>query len=124
MDKKILIIDDCPFFLTTLRDLLQNSFTVTSASSGEKAIDLLQDKYEDRTPYDLVVTDLNMPGISGYEVAKYVRGKNRSHKFTPVIMLTEMDISTEEAREHGCAAYVPKSKMNKIKSLSSILTTN
>ena len=71
--------------------------------------------------FDLVITDLNMPGLNGFDVDRHIRGKNREKKFTPVIMLTEMTITDEEARMHGCAAYVLKSILDKVKSLVRIL---
>ena len=119
--KKVLIVDDCPFFRQTLKDLLQGDFTVVAANSGEQAVKLLQGSFASSAPYDLVITDHNMPGMSGFEVAEFVRGKNREHRFTPVIMLTEMDISAEEARSHGCAALVAKTRMAKIKNLAKVL---
>ena len=88
MRKKILIIDDSPFFLNTLRDLLFEEFRVETASSGEEAIELLNtascETFKHSEPFDLVITDLMMPGLSGYDVSEYVRGKNRKNKFTPV----------------------------------------
>lgn len=125
MRKKILLIDDSPFFLTALREAFAEDFHVETAVSGEKAIDLLKetdgDGLGDGETFDLIITDLEMPGISGYEVAQFVKGKNRHNKFTPVIMLTGKDITKEEARQYGCAAYIPKSNLKKVVSMARIL---
>ena len=123
--KKILIVDDSPFFLKTLEDCLCKNFFVETASSGESAIEILE-KTDPENPselsrFDLIITDLTMPGISGYEVSEYVKNKNRTNRFTPVIMLTSKDISKEEARKHGCAAYVPKDNLDKVVSMAEIL---
>jgi len=127
MKKNLLVIDDSPLFLKILCDLLIDEFHVKTARSAEEAMTLLDSSDEetaDKTVvFDLVITDLNMPGLNGFDVARYIRGKNREKKFTPVIMLTEMAMTDEEARMHGCAAYVPKSNLNKVKALAKILAS-
>jgi len=123
MKKNLLVIDDSPFFLNILCDLLVEEFHVRTASSAEEAIAILDNSDEETVAFDLVITDLNMPGLNGFDVARYIRGKNREKKFTPVIMLTEMAITDEEARMHGCAAYVPKNNLNKVRSLAKILAS-
>jgi CheY-like chemotaxis protein len=127
MKKNILVIDDSPFFLKILSDSFSDEFHVITTNSAEEAFELLNTSDRDTThnpvSFDLVITDLNMPGQNGYDVAKFMRVKNREKKFTPVIMLTEMDISKEDARKHGCAAYIPKSDLKKVVSLARILLT-
>ena len=125
MKKKIFLIDDCSFFLKTLSDLLSEEFLVETAGSGEKAIDVLK-AYDYETlgcsgPFDLVITDLMMPGLSGYDVAQFIKGKNRTNKFTPIIMLSGAEITLEEARKHGCATYIPKTNLKKVVSMARIL---
>lgn len=123
--KNILIVDDDPIFIKLLSSLLSDEFNILKASSGEEAIDILKgpdgDSATTAAPFDLVITDLVMPGLSGFDVAEYVRGMNKSSRYTPVIVLTGVETSIEEAREHGCAAYIPKSNINKVKSMSRIL---
>lgn len=123
--KKILVIDDCPFFLTTLRDVLAEEFYVETANSGEEAIDLLKasdcETLGHSEPFDLVITDLMMPGLSGYEVTQFVRGKNWKNKFTPVILVSGSDVTEEEARKYGCTTYIPKSNLSKVVSMARIL---
>jgi CheY-like chemotaxis protein len=62
-----------------------------------------------------------MPGLSGFDLSLFVRQKNKESKFTPVIMLTEKIITKEEAREHGCVAYIPKSNLKKVVSMCRLL---
>ena len=82
MRKKILLVDDSPFFLKSLHDALSVNFLVETASSGEKAINLLKEidsaKLGDIGPFDLVITDLEMTGLSGYDVSQFIKSKNRS----------------------------------------------
>ena len=79
MRKKILLVDDSPFFLKALSDALSVDFHVETASSGEKAINLLKEidsaKPGDIGPFDLVITDLEMTGLSGYDVSQFIRNK-------------------------------------------------
>lgn len=125
MKKKILLIDDSTFFLKILSDLLAADFTVVTADSGEKAINLL--RASDCTnpgpaeTFDLIITDFLMPGLSGYDVAQYVKRENRRNKFTPVIMVSAVELTKEETRSHGCASYIPKANLKKIVSMAQIL---
>jgi CheY-like chemotaxis protein len=119
--KKILIVDDEPFYLKVLTDAFSEDFAIETALSAEQAIRIIeepqQDTVESNRKFDLIITDLNLPGMSGFQFAKHIRGKNRMSRFTPVIMLTQHDITKEEAREHGCAAYVAKQDIAKLISI-------
>lgn len=123
--KRILIVDDEPFYLKVLDDALSGEFFIRTAHSAEQAIDIIEAPQEvvptGSSKFDLVITDLHLPGMNGYQFAEYVRAKNRLSRFTPVIMLTQYDISKEEARKHGCTSYIPKSDIDKVVSMVRIL---
>jgi len=125
MKKKILLIDDSTFFLKALSDLLTEDFSVVTADSGEKAIEILRtpecNSSGGSEPFDLIITDLMMPGLSGYDVAQFVKGENRRNKFTPVIMISGIELTKEETRSHGCTTYIPKTNLTKIVSMARIL---
>ena len=125
MKKKILLIDDSPFFLQALSDLLGEELLVETAATGEKAIEILEASDRDTPgysgPFDLIITDLMMPGLSGYDVAEFVKGKNRKNRFTPVIMVSGKDLTKEETREHGCATYIPKTNLKKVVAMVRIM---
>lgn len=81
--KSILLVDDEQVFLKSLsRELTSvfNDFSVTIAASGEEAIDKIN-----TSSFDLVVTDLLMPGLDGFQVLKAAKRKNAQ---TMVIILT------------------------------------
>jgi len=83
----ILIIEDEPELVKVLRDYLENAgFSVETAYRGDTGVSLW-----DRTRPDLVLLDLNLPGMDGLDVAREIRRKGE----TPIIMLTarvdEMD---------------------------------
>ena len=64
----LLVVDDEKVILEILKDFLTlEGFRVTTAISGEDAMELLH-----KEPYDLVITDLKMPGISGLDLLKHL----------------------------------------------------
>ena len=64
----VLVVDDDPSFLCFIEKLLSaNEYQPILASSGEEAIEIVSGK----TPIDLVLTDIDMPGINGIVLAKY-----------------------------------------------------
>lgn len=65
----VLVVDDTPDNLMLIADLLRNRYRVKAANSGEKALRLLQG---DALP-DLILLDIMMPGLSGYDVAKQLK---------------------------------------------------
>lgn len=126
--KRLLIVDDSPTVLSQLTDDFAEEYEVLTALSGKEAIEILEDPVRDdicfSNLFDLIITDLNMPEMNGFEFAAYVRKKNRQNRFTPVIMLTSEKITKEEARSHGCAAYVSKADKPRLLAIVRILLTN
>ena len=86
----ILTIDDDEINNMLLGAILEEEYEVVSILSGEKAIEFLKG----RKP-DLILLDLNMPGMNGFQVLEYMK-QDKDLKEIPVIMLTaEMDQETE-----------------------------
>jgi len=80
-DARILLVDDEASIRLTLGALLErNGYDVTSAESGEQAVQLLE-----RQPFDLLLTDLKMPGIDGMQVVAAARQRQPD---VAVIVLT------------------------------------
>ena len=123
--KRILLVDDSPTVLAHLENEFSEKCEVVKAKSGEEAIAILEDPLRGdlvfSNQFDLVITDLNMPGISGLEVSEYIRKKNRVNRFTPVILLTTEDISKEEVRKYGCSAYFSKTDKQRLVSMVRVL---
>ena len=79
----ILVIDDDSWVLNSVRRFLQHAgYEVTTASSGQEGITLIGSGYE----YDLVITDIRMPGISGNELADHIRSSDWAD--VPIIAIT------------------------------------
>ena len=123
--KRILIVDDSPVVLAQLSDAFSDGYDVVTSESGEEAIARLGDPIRDgicfSNQFDLIITDLMMPGMNGFDLADYVRKRNKANKFTPVILLTTEKISKEEARKHGCAAYFSKADKKRLIAMAIIL---
>jgi len=105
MPKKILTIDDSK----TMRDMLlltlaDAGFDVLQAVDGQEGIEVLGDQR-----VDVVITDINMPKMDGYEVIRCLR-RNPIHKSTPILVLTtESDTEKRNlARAAGATGWMVK----------------
>jgi CheY-like chemotaxis protein len=82
----ILLVDDDPLLIKSLRDILEgDGHLVTAADGGQRGIDEFTAAQKRGTPFALVITDLGMPYIDGRKVAASVRAVSPG---TPVILLT------------------------------------
>ena len=86
----LLIVDDYPENLISMRALLQRQdWQVITAASGFEALGLLLEH-----DIDLVLLDVQMPGMDGFEVARLMRGSQRT-RLTPIIFLTANEQSQD-----------------------------
>ncbi|MBI1176300.1 response regulator [bacterium] len=83
---RILVIDDDPILLKSLRDILESDgHVVVAANDGREGISAFHDAREREEHFDVVITDLGMPYLDGRKVASAVKATAPS---TPVILLT------------------------------------
>lgn len=83
MVARILLIDDQASVLrSTSQVLKQLGHEVEVARDGEKGVELFETGYD----FDLVITDIEMPGTDGNEVARHVRASDKS--YTPIVAMT------------------------------------
>jgi adenylate cyclase len=102
---KILVVDDTPKNVKLLADLLSvKGYSVTTASSGPDALA----KVEPEKP-DLVLLDVVMPEMSGYEVCRKIR-ENPARGILPVVMVTALDPGEERVKglEAGADDFLTK----------------
>ncbi|MGH7268320.1 MAG: GAF domain-containing protein, partial [Candidatus Rokuibacteriota bacterium] len=100
---RILLIDDEPAVREVLADLLvAQGHTVSALPDGRAGLARLRDE-----PFDLVVTDLGMAGLSGWEVARLARVERGG---IPVVLVTGWadHIDVDEARAHGVSGVLTK----------------
>jgi two-component system KDP operon response regulator KdpE len=99
---RILVVDDDPQIRRVLRTMLvAQSYEVHDAASGEDALERLK-----AARFDLVLLDMNMPGLGGYETCRAIR----SHSDIAVVMLTVRDSEPDKvlALDAGADDYVTK----------------
>ena len=101
--KKILVIDDDPMNLRMATFLLtKQSYEVVTAGSGDEGLKIL-----DTTPVDLILLDIEMPGMDGIETFQYIMVE---HIEIPVIFLTASTDTKNviEALRLGAVDYITK----------------
>jgi two-component system chemotaxis response regulator CheY len=107
---KILVVEDSFSMRSFVRSALEageaelGEVDIVEASGGFEALRLLP-----RGPYDLVITDINMPDINGLELIQFIRS-NEHHRATPILLISTQ--ASDRDRERGLAlganAYVSK----------------
>jgi DNA-binding response OmpR family regulator len=97
MAKRILIVDDDEMVLIALNELLKpEGYEVQTLSNGSEALKKL-----DQNGYDLLMLDIIMPEMDGFELCKKIREKE-NYRETPIVFLTAK--SQEEDRVQGIEA--------------------
>ena len=83
---RLLVVDDDPLLIKSLRDILESDgHDVVAATGGQAGIETFRAAAQSDRPFALVVTDLGMPGVDGRKVAEAVK---TAAPGTPVVMLT------------------------------------
>jgi CheY-like chemotaxis protein len=101
--RKVLVVDDDPAVRKSIdRVLSGKGYAVITAENGEEALRKLNEE-----KYDLVYTDIRMPGMSGLEVAEQVKAQR---PWTPVVIITGYGTEAAEARAKaaGVSSFVHK----------------
>ena len=101
--RKVLVVDDDPAVRKSIdRVLTSKGYAVITAENGEEALRKLNEE-----KYDLVYTDIRMPGMSGLDVAEQVKARK---PWTPVVIITGYGTDAAEARAKaaGVSSFVHK----------------
>ena len=102
---KVLLVDDEDQLRRVMKDLLErDGYEVTEASDGVEALDQV-----DRHAPDIIVLDLNLPGLDGYGVLTHLRSRPATQD-VPVVVLTARGDEESEVRvfELGADDFLPK----------------
>ena len=113
---KILVVDDTPRNVKLLADLLTvKGYSVMTAASGQEALASI-----DAEPPDLVLLDVVMPEMSGYEVCEKIRA-NEATVMLPVVMVTALDPTVERVKgiEAGADDFLGK-PINQVEMLARV----
>jgi len=101
----ILVVDDSPGNIALLCQILESSYAVRIATSGERALQIV---FDDNPP-DLILLDVMMPGINGLEVCRRIKS-NPDRRGIPILFLTSLgDMEDEElGLQLGAEDYIVK----------------
>lgn len=84
---KILVVDDSPDNVFLIKTILEEEgYTISTAENGISALAELK-----ASPCDLVLLDLMMPGMDGYEVTTHIRGDMKLPQYIPILLITAHD---------------------------------
>lgn len=106
---RVLVVDDALAVRELQRSILERAgYHVTTARDGVEALAVLRDQ-----PQDLVLTDIEMPGMDGFSLVRSIRG-HRALSEMPVVLLSSSDDDMGRRRglEAGANAYVVKSDLD------------
>jgi len=104
--KHLLLVDDDPHFVMLMGDFLEKrGFQVTRANDGHQGLDCAQ-----RETPDLIVCDIMMPKMNGYELVQFLRQSPPQRHWTPVIFLSAKGELTDRIKglQEGADAYLVK----------------
>lgn len=101
----VLVVDDTPDNLSLMAGLLKDDYKVKVANNGEKALRIAQSD----SPPDLILLDIMMPGMDGYEVCRHLK-REPATRDIPIIFLTAKTEVEDEKRglEMGAVDYITK----------------
>jgi putative two-component system response regulator len=101
----VLVVDDTPDNLSLMSGLLEDDYIVRLANSGERALKIARSD----TPPDLILLDIMMPEMDGYEVCRLLRTEAKTRDI-PVIFLTAKSEVNDETKgfELGAVDYITK----------------
>jgi CheY-like chemotaxis protein len=114
---RILIVDDKPETIRAFREALEahGQYELLEVTSGQQALDLIQLSLH----FDLVILDLRMPGIDGFDVLQALRS-NTSTAHVPVLVLTAEDISADERSSLQATTIYRKDNLNEDRLLEKV----
>jgi two-component system chemotaxis sensor kinase CheA len=114
---RLLVAEDSFTTRELLRSILQSAgYRVETANHGRDALDKLQSN-----PYDLVVSDVEMPHLNGFELTRHIRADQRLQNL-PIIIITSLARETDrrEGLLAGAQAYIVKSQFDQSNLLETI----
>ncbi|MFC1853636.1 response regulator, partial [candidate division CSSED10-310 bacterium] len=117
--QRILVVDDSLNTREVEKNILEaHDYEVEVAIDGEEAFEIAQ-----KQEFDLVVTDVEMPRVNGFELTKMLRDDDR-YKNTPIIIVTSRDKDEDRRRgiEIGADAYIVKSAFDESNLIDTIET--
>jgi putative two-component system response regulator len=101
----VLVVDDAPESIALLSSLLKDLYRVKVATNGEKALDIAFSS----DPPDLILLDIMMPGMDGYEVCSHLKKESHTADIPVIFLTAKSEIEDEEKGfELGAVDYITK----------------
>ncbi len=105
MTKTIMVVDDSSSVRQMMAFTLENAgYDVVEAEDGQDALKKLNS-----SPVNMIVTDLNMPNVNGFDLIRSIRSKPE-YKYIPIVVLTteSHDEKKQESKEAGATGWITK----------------
>lgn len=103
--KRILVVDDEPQNITIMREILKSDYTVIAATDGARALSLAQSA----SPPDLIMLDILMPGLDGYEILRRLKANARTAGLPVVLVTAKGEVDDKmTGYELGSSDYITK----------------
>ena len=100
----ILVVDDTPVNIAVLKGLLEDKYLVLEANNGDEALAVIE-----KTPPDLILLDIMMPGINGYEVCRILKSRAETVDIPVIFVSALADVNDERLGFNaGAVDYVTK----------------
>lgn len=101
----ILIVDDSPEIIALIRELLSDRYKVKVATNGKDALRIAFS----HNPPDLILLDIMMPGMDGYEVCGHLKGDSQTSDIPVIFLTAKSDVADEEKGfDLGAVDYITK----------------
>lgn len=103
--QKILVVDDDPYILMSLEFLMKkNGYNVLVARNGMEAMEIVKEFLP-----DIVLLDIMMPDVNGYEICKYIKNtKKLSHSKVVFLSAKSTDADIQKGYDLGASLYISK----------------
>jgi putative two-component system response regulator len=100
----ILVVDDTPVNIAVLKGMLEDRYSVLAANSGDEALEIIG-----KSRPDLILLDIMMPGITGYEVCRILKSKAETADIPVIFVSALSDVNDERLGfDAGAIDYVTK----------------
>lgn len=100
--QKILIVDDTPDNIGILKEILSD-YNLSMATNGERALKVASSE----NPPDLILLDIMMPGMDGFEVCRRLKANKKTKKIPVVFLTSKSDLASEtKGLELGAVDYI------------------
>ncbi len=114
---RILLVEDSPLYRKVLRDMLEDDgYTVTTVNNGKEGVDFL----EKGEKIDLIITDIEMPIMDGWDFSKTVRSSNKNYAQIPIIAVSTKVSSQDKDKGVSVGFTQHLEKLNKEEVLKTV----